>query len=159
MATDYKRAAFYQVQRQDGTVLGRLKGGVYQLEGVVPHAGEPYSGLLRGSPEGDVLTVLSTTNVMARREGLQLVTPSGERWQMVQIRRPPERPQFDDPWAYRARRDLVVWMTETGHPKAELQSTIVGAAPFDPCPRCNDRYGYADVCEECGGWGFVPEVR
>lgn len=95
---------------------------------------------------------------LGRRVGLEIITPVGERLELRPVRRPADTLAQYDPDAYRAMRELGQVLSECGHPNAARVCACVRAAPFDPCPVCNDHYGLAEGCSACGGLGFVPEA-
>ncbi|WP_313314573.1 hypothetical protein [Stutzerimonas nitrititolerans] len=151
----FKPAAHYLLVRvSDGHVLGRVLRGVYQASDSEPCNLAPYTGIVEQA-EGSLRIRL--------RAGGHLVIEGpepaeGERLQLRQIPRPGTERHMGDPDVYRAWRDLAVYMGELELPGHDLLRLRVSAAPYDPCPACNDHYGFAEGCTTCNGLGFVPEV-
>lgn len=155
MRTHYKPAAHYLLVRtRDGHVLGNVLRGVYQAADEPPCHLSPYAGIVERTE--------SSLRIRLRLGGyLNIDGPEpavGERLQLKQIPRPASEHHLDDPDVYRAWRDLAVYLGELGLPAHRVLELRVQAAPFDPCPECNDHYGFAEGCTTCNGLGFVPEV-
>ncbi|NNT92959.1 hypothetical protein [Stutzerimonas nitrititolerans] len=151
----FKPAAHYLLVRvSDGHVLGRVLRGVYQASDSEPCNLAPYTGIVERT-EGSLRIRLRAGGYLVI-EGPE--PAEGERLQLRQIPRPAGERHLDDPDVYRAWRDLAVYMGEQALPGHDLLRLRVSAAPYDPCPACNDHYGFAEGCTICNGLGFVPEV-
>ncbi|MBA1184510.1 hypothetical protein G7000_05455 [Pseudomonas stutzeri] len=151
----FKPAAHYLLVRvSDGYVLGRILRGVYRAADDPPCHLSPYTGIVEQA-EGSLRIRLRAGGYLVI-EGPE--PAEGERLQLRQIPRPAGERHLDDPDVYRAWRDLAVYMGEQALPGHDLLRLRVSAAPYDPCPACNDHYGFAEGCTICNGLGFVPEV-
>jgi len=155
MHNRFKPAAHYLLVRSsDGCVLGRILRGVYYAADEEPCHLAPYTGIVDRSENS--LRIRLRGGGYVTIEGPE--PTEGERLQLRQIPRPASERHMDDPVMYRAMRDLAVYMAELELPRHDLVRLQVAAAPFEPCPDCNDHYGFAEGCARCGGLGFVPEV-
>ena len=159
MTRTYKPADCYELVRpSDGVVLGRVRRGVYQAADEAPSTVQPYSGTIC-MIDGTYAIKLRNAGVMGYLDGLQVRAERAETLQLRQVHRPLDWESLDDPDAYRAFRDAALVLCESGQPNPGRLDLKVAAAPFDTCPACNDHYGFAEGCVECGGLGFVPEVK
>ncbi|WP_415844671.1 hypothetical protein ACMYUJ_17230 [Stutzerimonas zhaodongensis] len=158
MTLTYKDAACYELFRPaDGVVLGRIRRGVYQVAGEAPCTLQPYTGTVC-ELDGRLAIKLRSAGVLGYLDGLQVMTDEGECLQLRQVRRPADWRSLDDPDAYRAFRDFAMFLEESGQARPRPLELKLAAAPFDPCPECNDHYGFAEDCPRCSGRGFVPEI-
>lgn len=161
MTKRYKPAAHYEVLSPVHGLIGHVRRGVLVLLGET----EGYSGIVhceideasKGHPYGGLPYVARrSARPLGRLVGLEIIGDDGTRLQLRQIPRDPAMPACAD--TFRAQLDVCQVLAEQGHARASMLRAALAAAPFDPCPTCGGQLSLVDDCNQCGGYGFVPEV-